>query len=215
MHFRLLRKLFSHLKLFLRKRKSRFVYVALGDSSVEGVGASSPEKSFPAIVFNKLKKDHPNAEFHNLGRRGARVKNVVAEQLPRALELNPNLVTISIGVNDICGRIKVKHFEKDLKYLIETLKTETGAKIVINNLPDFSFLPITPLFLKISAKIFIKKFNSVIEKISKEFKLVMVDIYKESKVYGKRWKEFICEDGFHPSDAGYTLWASTILNSIT
>lgn len=211
---KLLEKILQIFSYFPKKQKRPFVYVALGDSSVEGIGATSPDKSYPAILHNHLQKKHKKTEYHNLGRSGVRIKNVISEQLPRLIDLNPDLVTISIGVNDIRGRVNVKHFKKDLKYLVETIMIETNAKIVINNLPDFSLLPQLPLYLRIVAKVIIKKFNKAIETVSNEFKLVLVDIYEDSKTHAKKWRDYISEDGFHPSDAGYALWANLILRHI-
>ncbi len=209
------RKLFSLFSHFPKKHQKRFVYVAIGDSSVEGVGASHHTKSYPSIIFEKIKSTYPAAEYHNLGKSGDRIKNVLEAQLPQALALKPNLVTVSIGVNDIRGRVKLSEFEKDLTYLINTLQTETDAKIIINNIPDFSALPTLPIYIRMASKILIHRFNKSIEKISNNFNLTLVDIFKVSRHFCKQWKSFISNDGFHPSDAGYALWAESIIANLT
>lgn len=217
MKFRILTKFRKFLALFTRfpqKRSPRFVYVAIGDSSVEGVGASHHTKSYPSLVFDKIKLSYPKGEYHNLGRSGDRVKHVIKNQLPQVVALKPNLITVSIGVNDIRGHVKLSQFEKDLAYLIETMQRETDAKIVINNIPDFSALPTLPIYLRIASKILIHRFNRSIEKISDSFGLTLVDIFKVSRKFCKQWKNFISNDGYHPSDAGYAIWAETIINDL-
>ena len=213
MKYPLWRKFLSFLPFF-GKQKRQFVYVAIGDSSVEGIGASHPSYSYPAQVFENIKKTYPSATFYNLGQNGARCQNVIDNQLPQLLKLKPNLVTISIGINDMRGKVYVAKFAKDLCALVETIQSETDAKIIINNIPDFSLLPTIPIYLRILAKIFIRRFNKAIETTARDFELVLVDIFKVSKRFHKRWHEFISEDGFHPSDSGYTLWADEIISNL-
>lgn len=163
------RKIFPLFTFFQQKRQKRFVYVAIGDSSVEGIGASHHTKSYPSLVFEKIKLTYPEGEYHNLGKSGDRIMHVIENQLPQVLALKPNLVTVSIGVNDIRGHVKLSQFEKDLIFLVETLQRETGAKIIINNIPDFSALPTLPIYIRIASKILIHRFNKSIEKISNNF----------------------------------------------
>lgn len=212
--FNKVRKILSHFSLFPQKHQDRFVYVAIGDSSVEGIGASHHSKSYPSLVFEKIKLTHPECEYHNLGKSGDRIKHVVKNQLPQVLNLYPDLVTVSIGVNDIRGRVKLSEFEKDLTYFVKTLQRETNAKIIINNIPDFSALPTLPIYIRIASKILINRFNKSIEKISDNFELTLVDIFKVSRQFCKDWRKFISSDGYHPSDAGYALWAETIILSL-
>lgn len=212
--FNKLRKILSHFTFFPQKHQKRFVYVAIGDSSVEGVGASHHTKSYPSLVFEKIKLTHPECEYHNLGKSGDRIKHVVKNQLPQVLELKPNLVTVSIGVNDIRGRVKLSEFEKDLTYFVKTLQRETDAKVIITNIPDFSSLPTLPIYIRIASKIFINRFNKSIERVSGNFGLTLVDIFKVSRAFCREWRDFISNDGYHPSDAGYALWAETIISSV-
>ncbi len=208
-------KILSLFSRFPKKNKERFVYVAIGDSSVEGVGASHHTKSYPSLIFEKIKLTYPKGEYHNLGKSGDRIEHVVKKQLPQVLELKPNLVTVSIGVNDIRGRVKLSDFEKDLMYLVSTLQNKTDAKIIINNIPDFSALPTLPIYIRIASKILIHRFNRSIEKISDNLNITLVDIFKVSRYFCKQWKKFISNDGLHPSDAGYALWAETIIANLT
>ncbi len=211
---RKLRKILSLFSLFPQKHKKHFVYAAIGDSTVAGVGASHHTKSYPSLVFEKIKQSYPQGEYHNLGKSGDRIRNVIENQLPQVLTLKPDLVTVSIGANDIRGRVKLSQFEKDLTFLVETLQRETDAKIIINNIPDFSTLPTLPIYIRIASKILIHRFNKSIEKISDNFGLTLVDIFKVSRKFTKQWRDFISTDGYHPSDAGYALWAQAIVLSL-
>lgn len=191
--------------------QKKFVYVAMGDSTVEGIGTSHLSKSFPALVFEKIKQDKKEASFYNLGKGGARVKDVIELQLPKAISLKPDLVTISVGANDLRHKTKLKDFEKGYYFLIKTLREKTNAQIIISNIPDISLLPSLSIFVKYLAKFMSRRLNRVIAKHAKQFKCILIDLYEGSRIYSKKYKDLIAGDGFHPSDRGYSLWAKAII----
>lgn len=207
---------FINSKLISRMRRllfgpKKFVYVAIGDSTVEGIGASHHSKSFPSLVFEKIKKDKKEAVFYNLGKGGAKVRDVIESQLPKAIELKPNLITISVGGNDLHRRTKLKHFEKDFLHLIKTLKEKTDAEIIISNIPDVSLLPTLSIFVKYLSKFMTGRLNRVINKHAKQFKCILIDLYEGSRENSRKYRDLISSDGFHPSDKGYSLWANAII----
>lgn len=215
MRLQLFSKIFRYLKLKLAPAKKRpFVYVALGDSTTEGVGASSPEKSFPALVHAAICQEFKKAKYYNLGKRGARVGDVLCDQTEEAINLRPNLITISVGANDIRGRVRLKKFRDDLANLIAKLKTETNAEIVVNNIPDFTSLPSVHLVIRLWAKIALSRFNSIICEQAKKYRVTFVDLYSQSKLFSKNYPELVSADGFHPSDSGYALWANSLISNI-
>lgn len=78
------------------------LYVALGDSTAQGIGASGPERGYVGLVAQRLAvaTGRP-VQVLNLSRSGARVHDVVTEQLPRLAGLSPDLVTVAVGANDL------------------------------------------------------------------------------------------------------------------
>lgn len=196
-------------RLFWRSEK--FVYVAIGDSTVEGIGSSHSSKSFPALVFQKIKQDKKEASFYNLGKGGARVRDVIELQLPRVILLKPDLVTISVGANDLRRRTNIKQFEKDYHHLIKTLKEKTNAQIIISNIPDVSLLPSLSIFVRYFARFMNRRLNRIINRHAKQFRCILVDLHEGSKIYSKKYKDLISGDGLHPSDKGYSLWAEAII----
>src|SRR5262245_22703926 len=79
-------------------------YVALGDSTVEGVGATAPARNYVSRLHERLRGVFPDATLLNLGEGGATASGVRLRQLPLALEHRPQLVTLSVGPNDITGK---------------------------------------------------------------------------------------------------------------
>lgn len=207
-----LNKLLFIIKSKLFKNKKPFVYVALGDSTIEGMGATIPERNFASLIHASLKQSIKNTQYHNLGKAGARVEDVIKKQLEKTIQLNPDLIVLSIGANDLTQRTNLKKFEAEYKELLHKL-AKTNALLVVNNIPDITLAPAIP---RVTIPYFLvqqRRFNNIIKNISKEFGSVLVDLNTQSKLF-KGYKELVSSDGFHPSDAGYALWANTIINKI-
>ncbi len=195
----------------LRYQTQPFVYVALGDSTAEGMGASVPERAYTSIIFSSLKSRYRNAKYHNFARSGSILKDVIKTQLPKALESKASLITISIGANDIIRRTKVEEFEKGLFYLLKTLQQKTEATVVISTVPDLSFTPSIPTLLKKYSQYKAGKLNKVIMSAGRATNTITIDLFEDSGAILQAFPEAIASDGFHPSDFGYAIWANTIL----
>ncbi|MFF2520633.1 SGNH/GDSL hydrolase family protein [Streptomyces liangshanensis] len=101
-----------------RRRGTFGSYAALGDSFTEGVGDPGPDGTYvgwadrlAVLLADQLpaaggpEKDvdtvHGDFRYANLAIRGRLLDHIVAEQIPRARELAPDLVTFCAGGNDI------------------------------------------------------------------------------------------------------------------
>jgi len=81
-------------------------FVALGDSFTEGVGDPDPTRpnglrGWADQVAGALAVREPGLRYANLAIRGRKLDQVVAEQLDPAVAMDPDLVTIYAGANDI------------------------------------------------------------------------------------------------------------------
>ncbi len=206
---------FTKIKSSLPLQKSPFVYVAMGDSTAEGMGASTPERSYTKILYAHIKAQKTNAKYYNLGRSGSILRDVVNRQLPKAIDLNPSLITLSVGANDIIRRTKQQEFEKELKQLVEELHSKTQAILVISTVPDLSMTPAIPKFLQAYSKFMAGKLNKGIHSLTPNERLLVVDVFNDSKETLKAFPEALGSDGFHPSDFGYALWANTLITRIS
>ncbi|WP_017594645.1 SGNH/GDSL hydrolase family protein [Nocardiopsis potens] len=85
-------------------------YVALGDSFTEGMDDPYPDsgqtphgryRGWADRLAEHLAGQVPEVRYANLAVRGKLIGQIVRDQLPRAVELRPDLVTICAGGNDI------------------------------------------------------------------------------------------------------------------
>ncbi|MFJ6902096.1 SGNH/GDSL hydrolase family protein [Streptomyces hokutonensis] len=78
-------------------------FVALGDSLTEGVGDPVGEawRGWAALLADGLAgQPEDTVEFTNLAASGAQSRDVLERQTPAGLALNPDVVSVVIGVND-------------------------------------------------------------------------------------------------------------------
>ncbi|WP_372490901.1 SGNH/GDSL hydrolase family protein [Actinomadura terrae] len=81
-------------------------YVALGDSFTEGLNDPYPGepdrfRGWADRLAEHLDARDPGLHYANLAVRGKLVRQVVEDQVPRAVELEPDLVTFCAGGNDM------------------------------------------------------------------------------------------------------------------
>jgi lysophospholipase L1-like esterase len=189
-------------------RNTPVTYVALGDSTVEGVGASRPEATYVGRLFAELRAVYPFARLENLGKGGATSADVIARQLPRALAARPDLVTLSVGPNDITTRQTVENYERNLATIFAALREQTGAVVVASLIPD---LGVTPRFRGSPERDAVARrsvlFNDALRRRARSDGAVLVDLYTASRREVPRRPELVGRDGYHPSDLGYARWA--------
>lgn len=79
-------------------------YVALGDSFTEGLDDRRPDggyRGWADRLAEHLAASTGDLRYANLAVRGRLLRQVVADQVPRAIELRPDLITFSAGGNDL------------------------------------------------------------------------------------------------------------------
>lgn len=189
-------------------RSAAVMYVALGDSTVEGVAASSASSTYVAQLHARLRAMYPAARVENLGVGGAVSADVVRSQLYRAVSLRPDLVTISIGPNDVTEGVPVSAYEKNVDKIFGTLRRDTSAVVVVNLLPDVT---VTPRYRgsrqRDALRAKVEEFNVALGRQARRYGALTVDLYTASREEVPRRPELIASDGYHPSDLGYARWA--------
>ncbi|HOB58365.1 MAG TPA: SGNH/GDSL hydrolase family protein, partial [Rhodoglobus sp.] len=81
-------------------------YVAIGDSFTEGIGDPEPQspgghRGWADRVAEVLSSQSTDFAYANLAIRGRLLQQISDEQVDSALALNPDLITVSAGGNDI------------------------------------------------------------------------------------------------------------------
>ena len=174
---------------------------------------------YPFIVNSKLcEKDVLNYTLINRGVSGNRIVDVYARVKSDIWNLNPDVMSILIGVNDVWHEIEHKNgveidrFEKVYRMLIEDTKRA---------LPNVKMMLLEPFVLKGSATTekfdqFLQVFEyaKVVKKLAEEYGLIFVPLQEEfDKQAEKVGAETLLFDGVHPTIAGSTLIANEWLKA--
>jgi len=116
-------------------------YVALGDSFTEGVGDPDPTRpnglrGWADRVAEHLALETDDFGYANLAIRGRKLPAILAEQLEPALALEPDLVTIHGGGNDVLRpKVDLDALAAEYDAAIGRL-TASGARVVMFTLFD-------------------------------------------------------------------------------
>lgn len=183
-----------------RKQSGRFHYLALGDSTGQGIGASVPGRSYVGQLADRIEAELGEPiRVTNLCVSGATSFLCARDQLPKAVEPlreAPDLVTLDIGANDIAEWDPVA-YHRNLSRILDALPGHT----VLGEVPCFH-LPWNDRK--------VHEANAILRRVAEARGLAVVPIYEATRARGLRGilTEF-AEDAFHPNDRGYEIWADT------
>jgi lysophospholipase L1-like esterase len=183
-------------------------FVALGDSFTEGVGDDDPSRphgvrGWADRVAEQLCAADEEWGYANLAVRGKKVRQVVAEQLPAALELKPTLVTLYAGGNDILRpSVDIDDLMGEYDDAVAALRG-SGAAVVLFTGFDSSG---SAVFGKTRGRTAI--YNEWVREVADRHDAVIADYW--------RWREFKdwrywAQDRLHMGAPGHTLMAKRVL----
>ncbi len=188
---------------FWRERKAddgQLLYVAIGDSAAQGIGASRPAHSYVGFVAAAL-REHADVRVVNLAVSGSTVRMALETQLPALAKLQPDILTVGIGANDI-GAFDPARFEREYRELLDALPDHA----IVADLPTFYFLP---------AERKVRVANAIVRRLAAERGLTVVPLHARTRRYGL-WgvSTQFAGDLFHPNDRGYRVWASAFIPEV-
>src|SRR5215208_5441656 len=175
-------------------------YVAIGASDTVGVGANAPEaEGWVPVLATHLP---PNSRLVNLGISGTLLRQALDQQLPVALDSDPDLVTIWLAVNDLNAGVPLSRYGSELDRLLGTLRADTHATVLVGNVPDLARLPVYQQLDPVEVEREVDRWNQTIAEVVARHGAELVDLHT-------RWRElvehpeYVGRDGFHPSTDGY------------
>lgn len=183
-------------------------YVALGDSFTEGIGdidPSSPNgvRGWADRVAAQLIENDSSWGYANLAIRGKKLQQVIDEQLDAALALNPTLVSIYAGGNDILRpAVNLDALMERYRWAIEKL-VASGARVVLFTGFDSGKAPMFRLTRGRTAI-----YNEAVRKIAADLDLDLVDFW-HMRVF-QDWRYWDV-DRMHLGIEGHIFMAKEVL----
>jgi lysophospholipase L1-like esterase len=121
-------------------------YVAIGDSTSEGMDDPDGRggyRGWANRLAERLAALQGSILYANLAVRGRTTRQILDEQLARAVSMRPDLATISAGTNDLLRpRFDAESFGNDVETMQRAF-TDLGATVLMFTLPDLG--PVMPL----------------------------------------------------------------------
>ena len=116
-------------------------FVAIGDSVAEGVGDELPGgtlRGWADLVAASRARRSPGLQYASLAIRGRRFHRVLAEQVPAALEMSPDLVSFAAGGNDaLRPGFDLDRMMDRFEGMVRTFR-ESGADVILFRFADLS-----------------------------------------------------------------------------
>lgn len=183
-------------------------YLALGDSTGTGVGASSGG-GYPERLLRRLQAARPGIRLLNLCQSGATTLDVIETQLPDAVKLRPSLITVGVGINDVGMGLPEESFAANLQTLLLRLR-KLAAPLALLNIPDLALAPAVAAMRGSSYQRRIELFNEHLESAAALHGVLLIDLFTLSRERLQDGNDLFSPDGFHPSAKGYETWAELI-----
>jgi len=185
-----------------RAKEGELLYVAIGDSAAQGIGASRPGRSYVGFVAAHIRKrTGRTVRVVNLGISGATLAVAIKKELPALKKLAPDILTVSIGANDMTS-FEPTRFAAELSELYDALPSHA----IVADLPTFYVLP---------AEKKVRVANVLLRTAAASRGLRVVDLHAAMRRQGA-WgvTTQFAGDLFHPNDRGYRVWASAFLPAV-
>jgi lysophospholipase L1-like esterase len=151
-------------------------YVALGDSSTEGLEDPAPNGRHRGwadrFAHHVAHAQSAPLLYANLAVRGRKTRQLVEEQLEPALAMRPDLATVFSGTNDVIrASFDLRAVIADLRRLHVAL-LDQGATVLTLTMPDIGEL--TPFARRASPRL--AAFNAAVRELCAETGALLLDV---------------------------------------
>jgi lysophospholipase L1-like esterase len=152
----------------------------------------------------------------NLGVNGFTSADTVDVELPRLDALDPQIVSLLIGVNDVVQGVPPETYRRNVEAILDDLVARVGAsRVLVVTTPDFTVTPAGADYgdpARQSAGI--REANRVLAAAAAARGVAVVDI-SDISLRAKDDRSLVASDGLHPSGEQYRLWVDRIAPVVT
>lgn len=184
-------------------------FAVIGDSLSAGTGDSCPGYAngpWGDRVFAALKRRHPETTYLNTGVIGATTQQVLSQQTQRMLDLEPDLVHVLCGANDIWQRdVSWNHVEQTLRELF-ALASGTGADMTTFTLGNRFLVPSIPDFQDR-----VRRLNDITRSLADTFGVVVVEMW-DHPIMSR--ENLLSADQVHLSASGQAVMAAEVIRAL-
>ncbi|MFS1664544.1 SGNH/GDSL hydrolase family protein [Streptococcus sp. zg-JUN1979] len=233
---------------FLKASHQKLNYVAIGDSLTQGVGDTTHQGGFVPLVSQALESRYDyrvtSANFGVSGNTSTQIlKRMQNQEAIRSALTKANLMTLSVGGNDVMAVIKKnlanltleafskaqKEYQKHLASIIDTARADNS------DLPIYVIGIYNPFYLNFpdmtKMQDVIDQWNQATEEVCDDYRDVYFVPVNEALYKGIDGKEGVSQetqesssvindalfegDHFHPNNIGYQIMSDQVMEKIS
>lgn len=183
---------------------SRLHLLALGDSIIDGVGLETIDGALPVCLAHAMaERSACGVSWELHGQSGYSLTDVIARLHTLKEISSPDLLLLSVGVNDVTGLSSKTAWRTRLAELLHLIRTRWPKTLIVYaGLPPMGHFPLPPNPLKFSLGLRAGEFDRIAaELVSRDKRAIHVPTTINPSQHA------FCEDGFHPSAESCNLWA--------
>jgi acyl-CoA thioesterase I len=193
-------------------------YVALGDSYTIGTSVK-PAERWPDQLVAALSRRSKTAGrgrlslalVANLAVNGFTSCDVLDRELPALDALDPEFVTLLVGVNDVVRGVPEGRYRLHLETILDDLAGRVGPdRVMVLTTPDYTVTPAGADYGDPGARARrIRRFNATLAAVAGQRGVALADIHDLS-LCAAADRTLVADDGLHPSGAQYGMWVARI-----
>ncbi len=186
-------------------------YVALGDSYTIGTSVE-PAERFPDLLVAAIATDGTPLDLvANLGVNGYTTADLIRDELPALDALEPDVVTLLIGVNDVVQGVPATTYERNAATILDALLARLPPeRIVVVAIPDYTATPAGADYGDPDDQHdAIVASNATMARLAVARGIEFVDIFDLS-LEAADDRSLVASDGLHPSGSQYDRWVTRI-----
>ena len=189
-------------------REGALRYVALGDSYTIGTSVNAVE-SWPSQLVQRV----PELQLiANLGVNGYTSADLIADELPALADVQPEFVTLLIGVNDVVQGVPEDSYQANVAEILGALLATLPADhVVCVATPDYTATPQGAAFgSPAQQRAGIQRVNAILRDACEARGIRFVPDIFEISQRAATDRSLVAGDGLHPSGLQYALWVDAI-----
>lgn len=183
------------------KARTVSTYAALGDSFTAGHGSAEEGSPWPDRIAAGLRRANPGLAYRNLAVDGATSAEVL-DQVPDAIAMEPDLVTLICGANDVLRttRPDIEAYEARLSRMLEALRAAAPeAAIVTTTAPEgWQFMDLRRR-TRGRVKQALAELNAATPRVAERHGVLCLSVHGHPALLDPA---SYAADGLHPSDLG-------------
>jgi len=187
--------------------------IALGESTVAGIGAATHETALTGQLAMALSRDaQRSVNWLVVARSGINARKSLTELVPQLAGRRADVVLIALGVNDSIEFHSARRWSADVERLIDGVRAEVGnAVVLLAGVPPLECFPALPAPLSFVLGARSASLGQASVGIAERMKGV---VHVPFQIKKEQCSDLFCADGFHPSELGYKQWAEQLATAL-